>query len=304
METETGLSNPRIPYRLASMAPTLPPPNGKKYIVQLIVNIEAWRFDEKMPRTIVTPPHGADQLPDVPNFCWAEYGMRLGMDRLIREFGDRGIPIGASINAGVIDIYPSCADAIRAAGWEFIGHGMYQKAIQGERDEHGLIEAVLAKIAAFTGTRPRGWLGPGLRQSAATPDHLAACGIDYLFDWNVDDVPVEMRTASRPLIALPYAQELNDSIIYAIERHATGEFLNRLVRSLSTLDTEAGPRVISMGLHPHLMGVPHRLHELREMLDLLQDRSDVVFKTPADTVAWFQAAQPEGRLDRAATHSK
>lgn len=285
------MSNPRIPYRLASAAPKLAaPPQGRRFIVQWIVNIEAWRFDEKMPRTIVTPPHGADQLPDVPNFCWAEYGMRLGMDRLIREFGDRGIPVGASINAGVIDTYPTCAEAVRAAGWEFIGHGMYQKAIQGERDERGLIEAVLAKIAGFTGSRPRGWLGPGLRQSDATPDHLASCGIDYTLDWNVDDVPVEMRTASRALVALPYAQDLNDSVIYAIERHATGEFLNRLARSLETFDTEAGPRVISMGLHPHLMGVPHRFQELRQMLDLLQGRGDVIFKTPAETVAWYQAA--------------
>ena len=294
------MSNPRIPYRLASAAPTLTaPPHGQRFIVQWIVNVEAWRFDEKMPRTIVTPPHGADQLPDVPNFCWAEYGMRLGMDRLIREFGDRGIPVGASMNAGVIDTYPACAEAVRAAGWEFIGHGMYQKAIQGERDERGLIEAVLAKIAAFTGSRPRGWLGPGLRQSDATPDHLASCGIDYTLDWNVDDVPVEMRTASRALVALPYAQDLNDSVIYAIERHATGEFLNRLVRSIATFDTEPGPRVISMGLHPHLMGVPHRLQELRQMLDLLQGRGDVIFKTPAETVAWYQAASAPATLAKA-----
>ena len=284
------MSNPRIPYRLASAAPPLPLFEGKKLVVQLIVNVEAWRFQDRMPRTIVTPPHGTDQLPDVPNFCWAEYGMRLGMARLIGEFGARGIPVGASINAGVIDVYPECAEAVLDAGWEFIGHGMFQKAISGEPDERGLIEAVLARIADFTGTRTRGWLGPGLRQSAATPDHLASCGVDYTFDWNVDDVPCAMRTSPRPLIALPYAQDLNDSVIYAIEHHATGEFLNRLTRTLATFEVEPGPRVISMGLHPHLMGVPHRIHELRQMLDLLQGRKDVVFTSPARTADWFRAA--------------
>ena len=86
--------------------------------------------------------------------------MRLGMKRLIDEFSSRGIPVGASINAGVIDIYPECAEAVRAAGWEFIAHGMYQKAIQGEADEAGLIGAVLEKIEAFTGKRPRAGSAP------------------------------------------------------------------------------------------------------------------------------------------------
>jgi allantoinase len=284
------VSNPRIPYRLASDTSALPLMAGKKLIVQLIMNIEAWRFDQKMPRTIVTPPHGLEQIPDVPNFCWAEYGMRVGMARLINEFSARRLPAGASINAGVIDVYPACAEAVLKADWEFIGHGMFQKAIQGEPDEKGVINASLDKIQRFTGSRPRGWLGPGLRQSLDTPDHLVACGIDYTFDWIVDDVPCHMKTTSRPLVALPYASDLNDSIIYAVERHATGELYNRLERTLATFDTEAGPRVISLGLHPHLMGVPHRMHEMRQILDLLQNRSDTIFVKPADTMAWFEAA--------------
>jgi peptidoglycan/xylan/chitin deacetylase (PgdA/CDA1 family) len=288
------MSNPRIPYRLGSTQAELPSLRGKRLIVQFIVNVEAWLFNSKMPRTIVTPPQGIDQIPDIPNFCWAEYGMRLGMKRLIDEFSSRGIPVGASINAGVIDIYPECAEAIRAAGWEFIGHGLYQKAIQGEADEPGLIRAVLDKIEAFTGARPRGWLGPGLRQSLATADHLAANGIEYTFDWNVDDVPCEMTTSSGRLFAMPYTQDLNDSIIYAIERHATGEFYNRIARTLAAYEAEPGPHVISMGLHPHLMGVPHRLHEMREILDLFQSHSDVVFATPAETMDWYKAAtQPQ-----------
>jgi allantoinase len=284
------MSNPRIPYRLGSAQANLPLLHGKRLIVQFIVNIEAWLFDGKMPRTIVTPPQGIDQIPDIPNFCWAEYGMRLGMMRLIDEFRSRGIPVGASINAGVIDIYPECAEAIRAAGWEFIAHGMYQKAIQGELDEPGLVRAVLEKIEAFTGQRPRGWLGPGLRQSLATADHLAAHNIEYTFDWNVDDIPCEMTTLNGRLFAMPYTQDLNDSIIYAIERHATGEFLNRIARTLAAYDAEPGPHVISMGLHPHLMGVPHRLHEMRQILDLFQSHPDVGFTTPAETMDWYKAA--------------
>jgi allantoinase len=291
------VSNPRIPYNLSADTTALPLLRGKKLIVQAIVNVEAWRFDQKMPRTIVTPPHGVELIPDVPNFCWAEYGMRVGMARLIQEFAARKIPVGASINASVIDIYPECAEAVLKADWEFIGHGLFQKMIQGEADERGVIQATIDKIARFTGTTPRGWLGPGLRESYDTPDHLVACGIDYTFDWFVDDVPYLMQTGAKPLVALPYASDLNDSIIYAIEHQATGEFANRVARTLSVLEDEPGPKVISLGLHPHLMGVPHRMHEMRQMLDMLQNRSDTVFVKPAETMAWFTAATAAKPVD-------
>jgi hypothetical protein len=97
-----------------------------------------------------------------------------------------------------------------------------------------------------------------------------------------------METKPKPLIAMPYTQDLNDSIIYAIEHHQTGEFHNRLVRSVEALDHEGGPRVLSMGLHPHLMGVPHRMQEMRKMLDFLQSRPNVTFVKPAATIDWFK----------------
>ena len=51
----------------------------------------------------------------------------------------------ASINAGVIDVYPSCAEAMLEVGWEFIGHGMHQKSMQAELDEASIVQASLEK---------------------------------------------------------------------------------------------------------------------------------------------------------------
>jgi allantoinase len=287
-------SNPRIPYRLATSPATLPPLRGKRLIVQLVVNIENWQFDQAMPRTILTPPHGRDQVPDVPNFSWAEYGMRRGMPRLLELFRTRQVPAGASINSGVIEAYAECAEAILKAGWEWIGHGIHQKAIHGESDERGLIESAMAQIAKFTGAPPRGWLGPGLRESAATPDHLRAAGIDYVFDWVLDDLPCWMTTTTGPLLSMPYTLEINDSVIYAVERHATGEMQSRFERTLRTFDRElnAEPRILTLGLHPHLIAVPHRFGELEFMLDTLLARDDVVFVKSAEIADWFSAASP------------
>jgi len=290
------MTNPRIPYQFSD-ATGLTPPDGKPLIVHLVVNVEHWRFDQPMPRKIVTAPHGAESVPDIPNYSWAEYGMRCGMPRLLRILGDRGLPASTSINAGVIDAYPACAEAMLEAGWEFIGHGMHQKSMQAEQDEAGLIQAALDKLEDFTGRRTRGWLSPGLKETDDTPDILKAAGIDYLCDWVVDDLPTWMKTAHGPLIAMPYNLEINDSIIYAVERHASPEMHRRLVDTLAVFDYELAQnsRVLALGLHPHLIGVPHRIGYLDKMLDALLARDDVVFMTGSQIADWFTAADAENR---------
>jgi len=286
------LSNPRIPYAFSTDRPPLAPPDGKPLMVHLVVNVEHWRFDQPMPRKILPAPHGLEQVPDIPNFSWAEYGMRAGMPRIMNMFAERNLPASTSINAGVIDAYPACAEAMLEAGWEFIGHGIHQKSMQGEDDEAALIELALDKIEAFTGTRSRGWLSPGLKETQDTPDILKAAGIDYVCDWVVDDLPCWMTTKHGPLIAMPYNLEVNDSVIYAVERHASPEMHRRLHDTLAAFEREleGQSRVLALGLHPHLIGVPHRIGYLAKMLDELMARDDTVFMTGGQIADWFVAA--------------
>lgn len=287
-------SNPRIPYQMSSDRPPLEGLGGKPLMVHLVVNVEHWLFDQGMPRKYLTAPHGLEQVPDIPNFSWAEYGMRAGMPRLLDCFARRGLPASVSLNAGVIDAYPACAEAMRDAGWEFIGHGVHQKSIQGESDERATIALALEMIETFTGTRPRGWLGPGLKETFETPDILAGLGVEYVFDWVLDDLPAWMRTEHGPLLSVPYTLELNDSPIYAIERQHSSEMHDRLVDTLSVFDRELAeqPRVLTLALHPHLIGVPHRFGYLERMLDLLQSRSDTVFVVGAEIADWYMSACP------------
>ena len=288
------MANPRIPYRLSGARPPLPPFRGKRIVVNLVVNVEHWVFGEPMPRTIITPPHGRETVPDVPNFAWADYGMRAGLTRILDLFRDRGLPASTSINAGAIEAYAPAAEAMLEAGWEFVGHGVHQKAINHAGAEADLIDAALDRIAAFTGARPVGWLSPGLRESHDTPDLLKARGVRYVCDWVVDDLPCWMTTTHGPLIAMPYNLEINDSIVYAIERHASGQMADRLERTLRLFERECvtNPRILAIGLHPHLIGVPHRFAELERMIDLLQASDAVAFATGAEIADWYEAAEP------------
>ena len=292
------MSNPRIPFQLSSERTLLQPLDGGHILVHIVVNVEHWPFDRPMPRTLLTPPHGKETVPDVPNFAWAEYGLRCGLPRMIEALRDRGLRASASLNASVIDSHPGAALAMLEAGWEFIAHGVQQQSL-AQLDAHAQAEAVrrsLERIAAFTGTRPRGWLSPGLREAADTPDILAAAGVDHVLDWCLDDLPCWMRTAHRPLMAQPYMLEVNDSVIYAVEKHSSPEMKLRLERTLDVFAREAArhgqPRVLAIGLHPHLMGVPHRFGDFEAMLELLLAHPMVRVVTGSAIHDWYAAQVP------------
>lgn len=288
------MTNPRVRFQMSSERQRLEPPDGKPLIVHNVVNVEYWPFDAPMPRKLLSTPHGNETVPDIPNYSWAEYGLRCGMPRLFRLYADKSLPVSVNLNAAVIDHYPSLAVSMRDAGWEFIAHGMTQRLLNKEEDEAGVINSSIDKIEKFVGQRPRGWMGPGFAQTFDTPDHLKAAGIEYNLDWVLDDLPCWMTTKHGPLICMPYGFELNDSLLYPVERQSSSEILQRFRDTVGTFERELReqPRVLTLAVHPHQIAVPHRIGYLEKILSILLERDDTVFMTGSEIADWYMAVEP------------
>lgn len=292
-------SNPRIPYEFASDRAVLPPLDGKSMIVHVVMNIEYWPFDRPMPRGIIPAPHGAAPAPpDVPNYAWVEYGMRSGMPRIMDMLAARGIAASAFINAQVADVYPGLMAAVVDAGWELVGHGWFQQSLKAVDDERDVIRRSLDRLSQVQGRRPRAWLGCGLGETFDTPDILKEEGIEFLHDWALDDLPTWMRTKHGPMAALPYTFELNDVPVYAIQNGSTDEYLRRVEATLKVYEAEIArtgqPRIITLALHPHIIGVPHIAYHFAQALDLLTARDDTIFVTSSVMGDWFTEADRAG----------
>ena len=287
-------SNPRVPFELSTHRPRLTGPQGKPLIVLVVVNLENWRFDEGMPRKLLTPPHGKETVPDVPNFSWAEYGLRSGLPRIIAVLREHGMRAACSINASVVETYPQVADAVLEEGWEFVGHGMHQRSLNSEASEGDIIAAALQILRDFSGQPVDGWLSPGLRETYDTPDILRANGVRYCCDWALDDLPSWMRTTGGPLLSIPYSLEINDSVVHAVQQGDSDELLRRFEATLELFAEEAArqPRIITLGLHPHLIGVPHRFVHLRRILALIARRPDTIVLSSGEIADWFEAVSP------------
>jgi len=292
--------NPRIPYQRADQRKRLAPLNGKPLMVHMAMNIEYWPFDRQMPRGIIPAPHGAaPSAPDIPNYSWVEYGMRCGMPRIMKMTEERNLPVSAFINAQVADVYPDLMDSVLAADWELVGHGWFQQSLKAADDEREVIEKSLRKLQQISGKKTRSWLGCGLAETYDTPDILHENGIEFLHDWTLDDLPNWLRTTHGPMVALPYTFELNDVPIYAVQNGSTDEFLKRVEATLAIYEREIehNPQIITFGLHPHIIGVPHIAYHFEKVIDLLMARDDVIFVNSSMMGDWFIEADGSNGAD-------
>src|ERR1700704_7086791 len=159
--------------------PALKLPGGARVVVWTIVNYEVWDIARPMPRQVLPAPTGQVLLPDVPNWSWHEYGMRVGAWRFFELFARRGIRPTLATNARVCEDYPRVAEQAKREGWEFMGHAYEQGPIHKEPDQAGMINRTMDVMEKFCGKRPVGWLGPGLTQTPEKPDPLPKAGVQY-----------------------------------------------------------------------------------------------------------------------------
>ena len=282
--------NPRVPYELASSRKKLSPPNNKPLIVHVVMNIEYWPFDKNMPRGILPPPHGkVSDPPDLPNYSWVEYGMRVGLPRLIKLFRENDIPVSAFINAQVAEIYPSAFKEVCDLNWELVGHGWFQESLRVVDNEELVIKKSLKLLRELSGQPVRSWFGPGGGETENTPELLKDNGIEFLHDWLIDELPCWMRTKSGPLLAMPYTFELNDVPIWTVQNNSCDEMYKRVNATLEVFDEEklSNTKIITLALHPHIVGVPQNFYYFKKTIQELKKREDVTFMTSSQIGDWF-----------------
>lgn len=282
---------PHIPYQAIVDRPKLELPDGNRIAVWVILNVEEWRIERPMPRTVLPPPMGVPLLPDVPNWSWHEYGMRVGFWRQWQALTGRNLPVTLAINGHVCRSYPRVAQAAKEAGWEFMGHGYFQAPMHKLEDQEGDIRRALDEIEAFCGTRPRAWESPGLTETEETLALLRKHGVNYVADWVIDDLPQDIDTPEGRVTTLPYTVETNDIAVYALQNHASDAFYTRGKAQFDRLYQESAEnaRVMAISIHPYITGVPHRIAALEQLLDYVAGHEGVAWMTASEIGDWYRA---------------
>lgn len=283
----------RFEYSAIARRQPLKLPDGARVAVWITPNIEHYHYDK--PAISVTPMTAGMQ-PDVLNYAWRDYGARVGIWRLMDILEKHGIVATAALNSEACEFYPEIVEAGNRLGWEWMAHGVSNSmliASMSEAEEKAMIGGVLDAIESSAGSRPRGWLSPALTESHHTLDLLAELEVDYVADWCNDDQPYRMKTQSGSIVAMPYTLEVGDIPVF-LERGGTGQdFYQLIVDQFDVLWEEGAEtaRVLSIAVHPFLIGHPFRARYLDRALAHMKERDQVWFATGSEIHDWFASSK-------------
>src|SRR5712672_3605473 len=104
----------RVTYSPIVDRPRFKLPGGARVAVWTIVNVEEWSDERPMPRTVLPPPYGQPLLPDLPNWAWHEYGMRVGFWRFLEVLGARKLKATFAVNGSACSLYGEACQAALA----------------------------------------------------------------------------------------------------------------------------------------------------------------------------------------------
>jgi len=230
-----------------------------------------------------------------------EYGSRVGVWRVLREFERRKLPLTVFGVAMALERHPELASAINDLGHEIACHGLRWISYQDidpelERDH---IAQATNTLARLTGAAPLGWYTG--RDSPNTRRLLVEHGgFEYDSDYYGDDLPfwlqVEKANGDRsPHLVVPYTLDCNDMRFAMPQGFADGDAFFTYLRDAFDCHWAEGderPAMMSIGLHCRLVGRPGRFRALQRFLDHAQSHERVWICRRIDVARHWQAEHP------------
>ena len=290
-----GMDHERYEWSMLTARPAVAWPDGKR--LALWVNVSLQHFPLN-PRGLPVKLPGAMTMPypDLRHYSLRDYGNRIGIYRFLKTFDRLRVKPSFAINALLADRCPALLGAVLERGDEILGHSWSMDTPHAgglaEADEAALIERSLGALRGLTKQPIRGWLSPGKLETAVTPDLLKAQGIVYFCDWVNDDMPYRFHTRAGDLWAMPLSTELEDRFVLMDNQHAEASWAQQVKDACDYLLAESasqGGRILSLSLHPWVMGQPHRIKHLEEALEYVMSQPGVWSAAPSEILASFQA---------------
>lgn len=225
--------------------------------------------------------------PDYRSWTQREYGLRIGVFRVLEALRVAGIPLVIAANAMAVQRLPALVRQLQEAGCSWIAHGIAATRMMhsgmGEDEQTRVIEQSIAAITQVTGQPPLGWLSQDWGTTPDTNRLLARAGIRYTLDWCNDDQACWHRT-DPPLLAIPLSAEWDDVqcqwLRHMEPRAHAALALAAFERLRGECSLHARSAVFGLPIHPWVSGMPSRIAALRTLLTALRQHRDVEWTSP------------------------
>lgn len=267
--------------------PRLRWPGDKKLALWIAPNFEFYELN---------PPHNPQRaawpkpFPDIDGYGTRDYGNRVGAERLAEVLDRHQMRASVSLSTALCVHHPEVIQLGLDRDWEFFSHGIYNTRYaygMSEEQEREMIATSMEMIRAHTGQQCAGYLAPALTHTEHSLDVFAELGGSYSCDLFHDDQPTPLRTRSgKRLVSIPYSLELNDTIVYVVNKVEPRRYGEMIKRSFDRLylEAETSGTVLCVPLHPYQVSHPHRLQAFADALDYICS-FDGVWKATAREIA-------------------
>ena len=277
-----GMDHAIHPYSAQPDRPDFRWPDGRRVAVYLLLHLE---------HTEIAPPEGTHRdprfrgaffsgNPDWTTYTQRDYGNRIGAWRILDLLDRLRLPASVAVNLLAAQRHPELVSACRDRGYEPVAHGISASRMVTSRMTEAEEAAEIALVRDELGKiwpGATGWLGQDHGATAVTSRLLAEAGFGYSLDWANDDEPY--RHASG-LLALPPPGEWDDVQTLGLRRVPVTRWPGLVAEALDRLTAEPrGGRVLGLGIHPWMLGAPHRVRYLAEALEGIAGRGDVHIAT-------------------------
>jgi putative urate catabolism protein len=230
-----------------------------------------------------------------------EYGSRVGVWRLLREFEQRALPLTVFGVAMALERHPDLTQAFVELDHEIACHGLrwihYQNIEEDIEREH--MKRALDTIQRLTLNRPVGWYtgrdSPNTRRLVADDG-----GLEYDSDCYSDELPFWLQVRKTdgelaPHLVVPYTLDCNDMRFALPQGFSHGDaFFQYLRDSFDVLyaEGEDAPKMMSVGMHCRLLGRPGRMRALQRFLDHIEAHDRVWICKRVDIARHWRETHP------------
>ena len=292
-----GMDHDRYDWSMLADRKPVQWPEGKT--LALWVNVAVQYFPLNQAGKPFAPVGGmTTAYPDLRHYTLREYGNRVGIFRCLKAFDRYNVKPTFAVSARLAERAPYRLRRLVERGDEIMCHGWHMDAPHygglAAGDEAIMMERALDTLRAATGQPVAGWLSPSKSQSENTPDLLVEHDVKYMCDWINDELPYTFRTSAGDIVAMPLSTELEDRFIMQANLHSESEYADQVMDAFDYLYAEAaeqGGRMLALSIHPWMLGQPHRIGKLEQVLEYITGHEGVWSASAGEICAAWQAAQ-------------
>ncbi len=292
-------------YRYSALPARDAPPDSGDCGLQAYVLLCLEHWDALPPEGAVRDPRFVGEFgsftPDYRSWTQREYGLRVGLFRVIDALREAGLRPAVAASARVLQRLPRVVAQLEAWGCEWVAHGLSANDLMHARmstgEQQGHITQALDAFQSHTGRRPVGWLSQDWGTTPDTFDLLAQAGLRYTLDWCNDDQAYLLSAAPgstrAPLVAVPLSAEWDDVQCQWLRQLTPRAHADLTLEAFDRLRAECARHqrraVFGLALHPWVCGMSSRVAALRQLLHGLRSRTDVQWADPGVLAAQVRA---------------